>query len=119
MRWLVITTQRRSWDLSAAERRWVSDTPDDDESPRPERADPSPGSDDVLIAGERAHLVRNGLAELSEVCRTILEGLFFRDPPLSYKELGEELGRPHGSLGPTRIRCLKRLREIIDGWGFA
>jgi hypothetical protein len=32
------------------------------------------------------------------------------DPPLSYAEVGELLGMPHGSIGPTRARCLEQLR---------
>ena len=40
------------------------------------------------------------------------------DPPLSYQDLGRQLGRPHGSLGPTRLRCLQSLRKGLDELGF-
>jgi RNA polymerase sigma factor (sigma-70 family) len=32
------------------------------------------------------------------------------DPPPSYSEIGAALGMPTGSIGPTRARCLRRLR---------
>ena len=33
------------------------------------------------------------------------------DPPQSYKQISLQLGRPVGSIGPTRERCLERLRR--------
>jgi DNA-directed RNA polymerase specialized sigma24 family protein len=33
------------------------------------------------------------------------------DPPLSYAEIAARLGIPIGSVGPTRARCLDRLRR--------
>ena len=33
----------------------------------------------------------------------------------SYAEVAERLGMPVGSIGPTRARCLKRLRQVLDG----
>lgn len=32
------------------------------------------------------------------------------DPPIGYDEIGRLLNLPHGSIGPTRARCLQRLR---------
>ena len=110
-RWLIVTTQRRAWDLSAHERRYV--TADDDDGPGVDGVDPSPWGEALVLEAERAHHVRAALDTLSETCRSLLEGLFFRDPPLSYADLAKELGRPHGSLGPTRIRCLRGLRDRL------
>ena len=33
------------------------------------------------------------------------------DPPVSYREIGERLGMPVGSVGPTQARCLHKLRN--------
>ena len=35
-------------------------------------------------------------------------------PPPSYQEVSEALDIPHGSIGPTRQRCLNALRKIVD-----
>jgi DNA-directed RNA polymerase specialized sigma24 family protein len=32
---------------------------------------------------------------------------------LSYAEVAERLGMPLGSIGPTRARCLKRLKQVL------
>ena len=37
--------------------------------------------------------------------------LLSADPPLGYDEIGRLLNLPHGSIGPTRQRCLQRLRN--------
>lgn len=33
------------------------------------------------------------------------------DPPIGYDEISRVLNLPHGSIGPTRARCLQRLRH--------
>lgn len=33
------------------------------------------------------------------------------DPPIGYDEISRVLNLPHGSIGPTRARCLQRLRN--------
>jgi RNA polymerase sigma factor (sigma-70 family) len=54
-----------------------------------------------------------GLARLGAACQQLLH-LLTADPPLSYAELGVALGLPHGSIGPTRQRCLDRLRATPE-----
>ena len=39
------------------------------------------------------------------------------DPPLTYQERATRLGMAAGSVGPTRARCLERLRQLIDNLG--
>ena len=46
-----------------------------------------------------------GLQRLSERCRHLLS-LLTADPAPKYEEIREELGMPHGSIGPTRRGCL-------------
>ncbi len=36
------------------------------------------------------------------------------DPPASYAEISGQLGLPVGSIGPTRGRCLARLRMLLE-----
>lgn len=37
--------------------------------------------------------------------------LLSADPPIGYDEISRLLDLPHGSIGPTRARCLQRLRS--------
>lgn len=61
---------------------------------------------------ERRSAVRKALARLGDGCRELLT-LLTVDPPLPYSEVAELVGRPVGSLGPTRQRCLKELRRHL------
>ncbi|HZB34069.1 MAG TPA: sigma-70 family RNA polymerase sigma factor [Streptosporangiaceae bacterium] len=54
------------------------------------------------------------LAALPERCRTILR-VFAQAPPLTYAEVAAALEIPVGTVGPTRRRCLTRLRAQLAG----
>jgi DNA-directed RNA polymerase specialized sigma24 family protein len=40
--------------------------------------------------------------------------MLMADPPASYAEISDRLGVPVGSIGPTRGRCLARLRVLLQ-----
>lgn len=71
-----------------------------------ERTDP----DRFILADERHAAMRAAFAQLGEACRTLLK-LLIEDPPLSYAEISTTLDMAVGSIGPTRARCLDRLRK--------
>lgn len=64
-----------------------------------------------------AFLARRGLAELGGRCQQLLEKLYFADD-VDYAEVSRELGMPVGSIGPTRARCLAKLKKILEREGF-
>jgi RNA polymerase sigma factor (sigma-70 family) len=78
-------------------------------SNRLDSADGGPEVDDALLAGERRDALRRGLAELEPKQRELLL-LVCAEPPVSYGEISRRLGIPIGSIGPTRARCLAKLR---------
>ena len=84
-----------------------------------ERAYAVVSPDDIeadLVAHERRVAVRRALRGLPQRGRVLLETLL-DNPGLSYEEVGRRLGMPVGSIGPTRQRCLDRLRgapELAD-----
>jgi RNA polymerase sigma factor (sigma-70 family) len=65
---------------------------------------------DTLLKAEMVDAVRAGFAELGPECQHLLR-LLVADPPLSYREIEAVLNRPVGSIGPTRRRCLEKLRR--------
>jgi RNA polymerase sigma factor (sigma-70 family) len=71
-----------------------------------------PEIDERLLAEERAQIVREALASLPSHWQRLLE-LLMDDPPASYAEISDRLGLPVGSIGPTRGRCLARLRVLL------
>jgi DNA-directed RNA polymerase specialized sigma24 family protein len=40
--------------------------------------------------------------------------MLMADPPMAYADISDELGLPVGSIGPTRGRCLARLRVLLE-----
>jgi RNA polymerase sigma factor (sigma-70 family) len=77
-----------------------------------------PEIDERLLAAERAQSVREALSCLPVRWQQMLE-LLMADPPASYAEISDQLGLPVGSIGPTRRRCLARLRELLHASGDA
>lgn len=78
-------------------------------------ADPLlPPIDAGLEADERQVALHGALERLSQPCRRLLRVLM-ADPEPTYEEVGLALEMPIGSIGPTRARCLKRLRRELEG----
>lgn len=63
-----------------------------------------------LLARERDRALQRALAKIGERCQTLLRLLASVEPP-SYEEIGAALGMPVGAIGPTRARCLEKLRR--------
>lgn len=71
----------------------------------------------ILLAQQQAQL-HLALARLDERCRRLLEAIFFSPDPRTYEEIAVQLGLPRNSFGPTRSRCLEKLRKILLEIGF-
>lgn len=67
----------------------------------------------AIITLEQQHQVQAALETLSPRCQALLYALFFEVPPPSYEEIAERLDMSVGSIGPTRARCLQRLRLAL------
>ena len=63
-----------------------------------------------LLVAERHAALRQAVSDLPGGCRELIT-LLTADPPLSYSEISARLGIPIGSIGPSRSRCLDRLRR--------
>ena len=72
-----------------------------------------PEIDEALLAQERATVVRQAMTQLPQHWQRLME-MLMADPPASYAEISDELGVPVGSIGPTRGRCLARLRVLLE-----
>ena len=64
--------------------------------------------------GLRAKAVWAAVARLPLRCRQLLR-ILMASPPPSYAEVAAALDLPVGSIGPTRARCLQRLRQELAG----
>ena len=63
-----------------------------------------------LLAAERDAALREAFGQLPPGCQQLL-ALLIHDPALSYAEISARLGIPAGSIGPSRRRCLDKLRR--------
>ena len=72
-----------------------------------------PEIDERLLREERAQAVQDALSRLPWRWRRLVE-MLMADPPVPYTEISDRLGLPVGSIGPTRGRCLERLRVLLQ-----
>ena len=63
-----------------------------------------------VLAAERHAALREAFTHLSLDCQRLV-AMLTADPPLPYAEISATLAMPIGSIGPTRSRCLDRIRR--------
>ena len=114
--WIMTTTRRECLALIRKQRRRLSETPLD---PSTEPPDPEPPPDEELAALERQHVLQTAVAQLPSPCRELIQALFSDSAERqSYAQLARRLKLSPNSLGPTRARCLERLRRLLDASGY-
>lgn len=117
LKWLVTTTRREAWAVSRANRR-----ADLVAEPEPESDVTAAGVaavDDALLRDELQRTLWRHLRELPDRCQALLRVVALAEKP-DYAALAEAMGMPIGSIGPTRGRCLAKLRVALEAdpaWG--
>jgi RNA polymerase sigma factor (sigma-70 family) len=106
--WLATTTKRECLRiLRTAQQHDHADLPPEEQMP----ADPDAATiEQEVIVAERNAALWAAFAELGPNCHELLS-MLITDPPHSYAEISARLDVPMGSIGPTRARCLERLRR--------
>ena len=108
--WLATTARRESLRVLRAAAR---------EAPVPEEVtasmlDVQVESPELLaILSDQATRLWQAFKRLPKHCFRLLRSLLAAPPP-SYAEVAAALGMPIGSIGPTRMRCLKLLRSQLE-----
>jgi RNA polymerase sigma factor (sigma-70 family) len=114
--WLITTTRREAWRTNARHRKYVGGGSVDGLENVP--AD-LPEPDERLSADERLTTLWRHFGKLSDRCRALLRVIAHADRP-DYASIAKAMDMPHGSIGPTRGRCLAKLREMLladPSWG--
>jgi RNA polymerase sigma factor (sigma-70 family) len=109
--WLATTARHEALRVLRGAGRQI---PMGDDMPEPEC--PAIELDDELLRSERDTLLWRAFSRLPARDQALLR-LLISDPMPSYEEIGAAMGMPVGSVGPTRARCLERLRreaEIVE-----
>jgi RNA polymerase sigma factor (sigma-70 family) len=107
--WLISTTRRGAWRAASRRRREVASATDELLGEVP---DSTPDIDDRLDADARHRALWRHLQRLPERCRELLRIVAMVDRP-DYDDVAAALGMPRGSIGPTRGRCLSKLRAML------
>ena len=105
--WLTCVARRAAWRQRNGQRKENSILHSDVAPIMAEANDDEIGDNDRLL------WVYESLLELGEPCRQLITALYFDPAEPSYEEIAERAGRPVGSIGPTRARCLERLRSVL------
>ena len=110
--WLTTCARREAWRVSRAHRR--AEATDDEQLeqqlPVAESAEAS------ATRSDEAHRLWSAVAQLAERCRRLLRVVAFDDRP-DYARIARDMSMPIGSIGPTRQRCLAKLRTLLGDEG--
>jgi RNA polymerase sigma factor (sigma-70 family) len=115
--WLVTTARRETLRRLEQARRTaepVGGDPDEDADPLSSIAEEAPLPEELLERLQDERRVRRAFDLLDERSRALLTLLFLQDEPLPYAEIAGKMGISEGSIGPTRMRALAKLRDILE-----
>lgn len=104
--WLITTTKREAWRVNRKQPP-MADLDSIGELPAE-----LPEIDEALLTDERNRVLWRCFTSLSAQCQALLRIVAMVERP-AYEEVGRALGMKHGSIGPTRGRCLGKLRALL------
>jgi RNA polymerase sigma factor (sigma-70 family) len=107
--WLTTTARREAWKLAKASGRAVP--VEDDELVR--RLPDERSAEAEVVRRDGEDRLWSAVDRLSERCRQLLRIVAFEHRP-DYAKIAGDLGMPIGSIGPTRGRCLQKLRALLE-----
>ena len=110
LKWLLTTTRREAWASVRRSRR--EETRDDLVDVAPELSSDDPGPDDLVVRNQDQRVLWRHFTTLPERCQRLLRVVALAERP-DYAQVAEALGMPVGSIGPTRGRCLAKLRAAL------
>lgn len=111
--WLTMCARREAWRVGKAHRRADATEAEELEPRLPVRE----SAEQTAARDDETHRLWTAVAGLDERCRRLLRIIAFEDRP-DYARIAADLAMPVGSIGPTRQRCLRKLRARLesDGW---
>jgi RNA polymerase sigma factor (sigma-70 family) len=118
--WLITTTSRQCLAIARQRRRDQAHLAAEGSAyALREPLDPELLPEEELLALERQRVVRAAVERLPSNCQRLLDVLFSDTQSKStYRQLAKDAGVPMNSLGPTRTRCLEKLRRLLEVAGY-
>ena len=116
-KWLAVTASREALRLKRTSKNYATsadfDSLDLDAVVENEEA----SAEAMAFQTVEAEAVRSAVAKLPTKCRELINALFL-EGDIPYTEVSERTGVPMGGIGPSRARCLDKLRQILADSGF-
>lgn len=108
--WLATVARRQAWRVLAQRKREPTGLKEDVAW---SVAESYPDPDDETGRWDQLHALLMALERLDARCRNLITALYFELDQPSYEDIARQFGMPMGSIGPTRARCLERLRKAF------
>ncbi len=107
--WLLTTARREAWRVARQQSRAdPADTADFDW-----RLPAQESAEDVATLRQDTLQLWRAVTQLTERCQRLLRVIAFDERP-DYARIARDLQIPVGSIGPTRLRCLAKLRTLLE-----
>ena len=100
--WLITVTKRRAYAVLRGTREDIS------------IEDYVAATNPHVDAVEKEFLLERAVAELPERCENLIRLLYFDSAEPTYEAISQRLQMPVASIGPTRARCLEKLRKLLE-----
>jgi RNA polymerase sigma factor (sigma-70 family) len=109
--WLTTVARRHTWRLLNRNRREKT-------VEYKERGDATPllpnSATEDMEHWELSQWLHHGLSLIAQPCRDLLYALYLEPEQPSYAVIARRMDMAVGSVGPTRIRCLGRLKQVLN-----
>jgi RNA polymerase sigma factor (sigma-70 family) len=109
--WLVTTARRATWDRRRGAEHERTESFDPAELPDG-MAGETP--EEIVLRYQQQRQAQEALSELDERCRRLLHYLYHDHQNPSYADIARMMDISVGSIGPTRARCLEKLRALLE-----
>jgi RNA polymerase sigma factor (sigma-70 family) len=106
--WLITVVRREAWRVAGRGRR---ERPSEDDT-FALQPDTAPTPEQALVESDRNSTLWTLVSRLPTRCQELLRVVAFVPRP-DYDTVARALGMPVGSIGPTRGRCLAKLRALL------
>ncbi len=107
--WLTTTARREAWRAGKAQNRVDTTESDALDALLPTQQ----SAEHHATVGDEKRRLWAAVRLLADRCQRLLRVIAFEERP-DYARLAADLAMPVGSIGPTRQRCLAKLRELLD-----
>ncbi|QTE29094.1 RNA polymerase sigma factor [Pengzhenrongella sicca] len=114
LQWMLVTAKRAAWRAASHQRTDAVHTSSDERALDLVVAPVEERPEATTIRAERDRVLWDHVQRLPERCRALLRLVAMVDRP-DYAVVSQSLGMPVGSIGPTRGRCLAKLRSALAG----